>query len=171
MRPLRSLDRPSRWAAALVALSALVLAAAAAGAYRVASVPAGTGRAAPAPDVPALPGSAARDSLVDAAVAAAPFRPDREPPAERYALPGERDGAGPGGRRGPRLRLVGTAVRPGGLRLAAFRTGDGRSRVVEAGGEIEGHRVLRVESGRAVLEGPDSTMVLEVERPADDGGS
>lgn len=170
MRPLRSLDRPTRWTAALLAVSALVLAAAAVGAWRIAPLPADAGRAAPVPEVPTLPETAARDSLTGAAVASAPFRPGREPPAERYALPGERE-ENRAGRRGPTLRLVGTAVRPGGLHLAAFRTGDGRSRVVEAGSEIEGHRVLRVETGRAVLEGPDSTMVLEVERPADDGGS
>ncbi len=124
------------------------------------------------PAVPALPDTAAApDSLVDAAVASAPFRPGRAPPAERYALPGQRDGRTDRARSGPALRLVGTAIGPGRLELAAFRTGDGRSRVVEAGGEIEGHRLLRVETGRAVLEGPDSTMVLEVESPGDDGGS
>lgn len=171
MRPLRRWDRPTRWTAGLLAASTLVLAAAAWGAWRVAP-PADAGRPAGAPEVPALPDTASPvDSTAEAAVAAAPFQPDRTPPARRYGLPGEADGRTASARRGPSLRLVGTAVRPGRLQLAAFRTADGRSLVVETGAEIEGFRILRVETGRVVLEGPDSTMVLEVDRAARDGGN
>lgn len=171
MRSLRRWDRPTRWTAGLLVLSALALAAVAWAAWRIAPA-ADAGPAAGAPAVPALPDKAPpADSTVEVAVAAAPFRPNRTPPERRYALPGEADGPDARDGRGPSLRLTGTAVRPGRLQLAAFRTGDGRSLVVETGAEIEGFRVVRVETGRVVLEGPDSTMVLEVERPDEDGGS
>jgi hypothetical protein len=105
----------------------------------------------------------ALDSAARVVVAAAPFRPEREPPEERYRLPEERDRDGtspvPEG-----LRLVGTAVRAGGTRLAAFHL-DRQPRVARAGDAIGGLRVVRVELGAVVLAGPDTTLTLRLDVP------
>lgn len=162
--PLRRWDRRSRTAAALVALVGLGSVAMAVRGWHVAPA-AGPGTPTEWTGLPDAPDGAAAgsDSAARAAVAAAPFRPEREPPEERYRLPEERDRDGaaplPEG-----LRLVGTAVRDGGTRLAAFHL-DRRPRVARAGDAIGDLRVIRVEPGAVVLSGPDTTLTLRLDVP------
>lgn len=165
--PLRRWDRQSRAAAAVAALAALVCLGLAARAWHVES------RARPGspttwnglPDAPETAGAAV-DSAARAAVAAAPFRPERVPPEERYRLPSERRSTErsslPEG-----LRLVGTAVRPGGTRLAAFHL-NRAPRVAGAGDEVGGLVVVRVDPGSVTLAGPDTTLVLRLGRPGEE---
>lgn len=166
MRFLRRWDRHSRRAALAVPLGALLCVAAAAGALRLDPAPVpdpGEGSADPPPRLDGAAGPS--DSAVAAAVASAPFRPDREPPDERYRPPGDRRPDADGtDRRLERLRLVGTATRRGGG-LAAFEIGRRDVRVLEAGGDVEGFRLVRVEPGGVTLRDEDTTLVLRVERP------
>lgn len=164
--PLRRWDRRSRTVAALVALVGLGCLAMVVNGWRVDTA---VGPGTPTgwsglPDAPPAP-AAASDSATRAAVANAPFRPEREPPKERYRLPEERDRQGasplPEG-----LQLVGTAVRAGGTRLAAFHL-DRRPRVARAGEAIGGLRVVRVEPGAVVLSGPDTTLTLRLDVPGE----
>lgn len=181
--PLRRWDRWSRLAGAALIASLLVSAGSVIEAWRVDPLPSpaaptvggsmASGDAAPAArdagDVETTSGKAAAparaDSMVDAAVAAAPFRPSREPPEERYALPDERSDET--GARSSRvdLRLVGTAVRPSGVSLATFERPGASPTVMRAGGSIGGYRVTEVGPGRVRLIGNDTTLVLTVESP------
>lgn len=165
--PLHRWDRRSRAAATATVLVGLACVGLAVRGWRVTSeVGPGTPTAwRGLSDSPELARPAA-DSTASVAVAAAPFRPDRQPPEERYRLPEERRRADrsplPDG-----LRLVGTAVRPGGTRLAAFHL-DRAPRVAGAGEEIGGLVVLRVDPGSVTLAGPDTTLVLRLGVPGEE---
>lgn len=164
--PLRRWDRRSRMATALVVLAGLGCLAMAVRAWHV-DVADGPGTPTEWTGLPeaadAAGSGSARDSAAPTAVSAAPFRPEREPPRERYRLPEERDRDGapplPEG-----LRLVGTAVRDGGTRLAAFHL-KRRPLVARAGDAIAGLRVIRVEPGAVILAGPDTTLTLRLDVP------
>lgn len=176
MRWLRRWDRWSRRAAAGLGLAAVVAAGVLAAALHV-TPPRAQGTAdeawnplPPAPDT----SSAGGDDLVRAAVDADPFREDRSPPSRRYVLPENREDRGggrrPAGRGG--LELVGTATFPDGRPgLAAFRLSNGDPRVVRSGAEVDGLSVVRVQEGSVVLRGPDTTVVLRVQRPGQGDGN
>lgn len=175
MRWLRRWGRGSRVAAAFLAASAVVAAVAVGGAVRVeAPDPGGT----PDPSWNPIPPDtradhSTPDSLLTLAVSADPFREDRSPPDVRYVLPANRPDPAASRRADARdgLRLEGTAVLPGRPGLAAFRLPGGKSRVTRAGADVQGLRVVRVEEGRVVLRGPDTTLVLRVESSGERGPS
>lgn len=168
---LRRWDRGSRRAAGAVGVAAAVAVAAVATALHV-TPPRATGGSPPAPSpLPSVADRSGGDGgrAVRTAVEADPFRPERSPPERRYVLPANRAG-GDGDTRPARrggLQLVGTATfadRPG---IAALRLASGESRVLTSGNEVRGLRVTRVEEGRIVLSGPDTTLVLRVESPGE----
>lgn len=169
---LRRWDRHSRWAAAVLVAAGLGLVAVLAGALHVSPPRAdGTAAAVAGPEMPPPPDSsgAEADEAIRAAVAADPFREQRRPPERRYVLPANRSDDG-GSRRPARrggLRLTGTATFADREGVAAFRLSDGRPRVAGPGAEVGGLQVVRVEDGRVVLTGPDTTLVLRVD--PDDG--
>lgn len=169
MRWLPRRDRRTRRAATAVALASVLILVVLAGALHVEPPPASD---ASAPAWNPLPPEAdtsesTGDASIRAAVGADPFREDRSPPERRYVLPRHRtDDPGPGRTaRRVGVRLVGTATftdRPG---LAALRLEARRSRVVTSGTRVGGLNVTRIEAGRIVLSGPDTTLVLRVASP------
>lgn len=170
---LRRWDRWSRRAGAAVVFAGVVLVVAAVGALRITPPTTGGGSAPAFDPLPPAPDTSpdATPGAVTAAVEADPFRPDRSPPDRRYVRPARRGGGDadtrPAG--GRDLRLVGTTTFSDRGGLAAFRLAGGESRLVRAGNRIRGLRVVRVEEGRVVLAGADTTMTLSVEPPGQKG--
>jgi len=99
------------------------------------------------------------------------FQPHRTPPLERYLLPSERvapvgDPRGNRRRRGPNLRIVGTAI-AGELALALVQLEDSIPFAVLLGEEVEGYMVAVVdeESVTFTVEGAEFTFpVVEPQR-------
>lgn len=108
--------------------------------------------------------SVSTESIILAAITRHPFRSDRKRPASRYLLPGDRRAARRPGVPTPyaRLRLLGTAVVPGGKRLAAFEVPGTPPRVVHLGDTVQGLELVEVNRGTATLSGEDTTLVLRL---------
>ncbi|HEX7088502.1 MAG TPA: hypothetical protein VF192_00105 [Longimicrobiales bacterium] len=104
-----------------------------------------------------------------AAVARDPFRPDRRRAPDRYRLPGEALAVEPVARRAPLppLRLVGTASFGDGRGFAALMVQGRTPLLVPVGDTLGGLRLLRVDTGSAVLEAADTVVLLEVARRLD----
>jgi hypothetical protein len=165
---IRQWSLPSRLAFLTLVLATALAVAAAVGAWRLEPLPRGA-----APDLIELnasqagPGDDASSmSIVLSAVSRDPFRPDRRRPASRYLLPGERTSAPARANRLPpglaRMRLLGTALVPGGGGLAALEIPGRASKVVRLGEEFEGLRLVSIERGIAVFETPDTTLTLSL---------
>jgi hypothetical protein len=102
------------------------------------------------------------DEILDA-VNHDPFQPSRTPSPQRYLLPSERTAATATRpdprRRGPELRLVGSAV--GAERgVAMIQVGDGAPVALVRGEFVEGYRLAAVEPDVAILEGELETLTL-----------
>lgn len=117
-------------------------------------------------DLPALAprDSVSTESIILAAITRDPFRSDRKRPASRYRLPGDRPAARPPGVAPPyaRLRLLGTAVVPGGRPLAAIDVPGVSPRIVHLGEVVQGLELVEVSRGTATLAGEDTTLVLRL---------
>jgi len=169
---IRRWGMPSRLALGALALAVAIGIAAAIAARRLEPLPVTS--AAPVIDLgmAVVPprGGRASESLVMAAVARHPFRPDRTRPASRYQLPAERRAAAERASRLPpavaRMRLLGTATLPGGEGLAALELPGSPPRVIRVGQVVEGLRLLSVQRGMATFESPDTTFTLSLSSAA-----
>jgi len=98
---------------------------------------------------PSPPPALSRQAISRAA-GAAPFDPERQPPAQRYRLPGEpmveaSESSDPDeGPPVPQLRLLGTIAGPGGG-IAVIQEGGERPRVLAIGQMIAGYQVAAVQ--------------------------
>lgn len=105
-------------------------------------------------------------TVVALGVSKDPFRPDRKRPPSRYRLPGDRTADVRARASVPpslaRTRLLGTAVGPGRLGLAAFQVPGRQPRMLRVGQLLEGFELASVERGIATLVGPDTTLVLRL---------
>lgn len=190
MRP--AWTRPDRLATLLLAASVTVLCVSIADAVRVAPMPApgsvaSSGAVAMGDDVAAAaaaePASAAfadstsadavrTSSLANAAgavlaaVARDPFRPDRRRAPERYRLPGEAMAVAHAAPRTPMpgVRLLGTASFGDGGGFAALAIQGRAPLLVPVGDTLAGLRLVRVDTGSAMLEGADTVLVLQLAR-------
>jgi hypothetical protein len=102
------------------------------------------------------------------------FQPDRLPPLERYQLPSERVARSvaqqdPRRRRGPELRVVGSAVM-GDLALALVQVDDSIPLAVLLGESVEGYILAAVDQEGAVLVGETETLTLPVVAPLPTSG-
>lgn len=168
---LREWTAANRAALGVLGASAVLCASAAAGARRVAPLPAAGAPEPPAAmPAPAPRQAAASDAQILSAVARDPFRPDRRRPAGRYRLPGDEPPpeetpaytyAPPP--QPPAFTLLGTVVLGDGRGLAALAGQGGQSRIVRVGEVMDGFRVVRVASGAATLSNGDTTLVLKTE--------
>ncbi len=104
--------------------------------------------------------------LVARAVQRDPFRPDRQPPATRFRMPGEALGVRDTAARanaGLALKLIGTAViGTGGF--AMCQAGAEAPRIVRVGQSLAGYTLSRVTRGRAVFRDGEG-RVLELTTP------
>jgi hypothetical protein len=174
MRILDGWTTGNRAALAVLAASVVVCASAARGAGRVAPLPERPApRTAPAmPDVQART-PAASDAQILRAVSRDPFRPDRRRPPGRYRMPGAEPVIDdtptfdytftPPAAAVPRLTLTGTVVLANGTGLAAVAGPGGESRLMRAGDEMDGFRVVRVTNGSVTLSNGDTTLVLKTQ--------
>ncbi len=109
------------------------------------------------------------ESVILAAIARDPFRSDRKRPRSRYRLPGERRSRAKRAARVAasyaRLRLLGTAVVPGGKNLAAFHIPGRPSWVVGIGQVVQGLELVEVHRGAVTLTGRDTTLILRTAGP------
>ena len=166
MTPLRRWGPRSRWALGGALASGGVAVAAAVGALWLAPLPEATTPIARAERAGQDAGVGTVSGLaVLAAIARAPFRPDRNPPSIRYELPSDRRAPAMPVPPNPflRARLVGTVLQSGGGLAMLDLPGRG-SRVVSVGGSIDGFRLLRVERGAADFQGPDTLVTFRVQR-------
>lgn len=180
-------EKVSAGAAGLVlATSVVILGATVTNAVRVAEPGAGPERlpaaVAPGSDSAADRGSehlgpyprVTQDELLDA-VNQDLFQPGRLPPPERYQLPGERvagpvDQADPRRRRGPVLRVVGSAVM-GEMALALIQVDDSVPLAVLLGESVEGYTLASVDQESATLTSLTETLTLPVVEPLMTGRS
>lgn len=106
------------------------------------------------------------------AVERAPFEPDRQAPAQRYRMPGDRVEATPSPPPelppAPDLRLLATVAGPDGG-VAVLRVGDGTPRVVALGEQFVGYQVASIGSGEAMMSGQGRQLNLMVAGPAPAG--
>ncbi len=120
------------------------------------------------PDMPQRVGPTT-ESVILAAIAKDPFRSDRKRPRSRYRLPGERRSRAKRAARVAasyaRLRLLGTAVVPGGKDLAAFHIPGRPSWVVGIGQVVQGLELVEVHRGAVTLTGRDTTLILRTAGP------
>lgn len=186
--------RPDRLATLLLAAALAVLCASIVDAVRVAPIPApvapaaGDDDSAEAAEVRASAASAdsahgAADaaSRADAARASAlaraaeavltavardPFRPDRRRAPERYRLPGEALAVARAAPRAPvpAMRLLGTASFGDGAGFAALALQGRTPLLVPVGDTLAGLRLVRVDTGSAMLEGADTVLLLQLAR-------
>lgn len=103
------------------------------------------------------------DEILDA-VNLDPFQPSRTPSPQRYLLPSERSPTAASSRtdsrrRGPELRLVGSAV-GGDLSLAMIQVDHDAPVAFLLGEVVEGYRLAAVEAESAILEGEIETLTL-----------
>lgn len=180
--------RPDRLAALLLVAALAVLGASIAGALHVGPpVPAADASSGARPsgvapdtrvaaaaqdgDAPARATQAAHAVL--AAVARDPFRPDRRRAADRYRLPGEAFVVERPARRAPlpALRLVGTASFGDGGGFAALALHGRAPLLVPVGDTLAGLRLVRVDTGSAMLEGADTVLLLQLDRKLAGRGS
>lgn len=97
------------------------------------------------------------------------FQPDRLPALERYqflstSVPTPQQGEEPRGRRGPELRVVGSAVM-GEAAVALVQVEDSVPVAVLLGERIEGYVLAQVGAESATLVGLDETLTLPVVEP------
>lgn len=123
--------------------------------------PASGSSAAALPDLTPRPATPA--NLLRVAVAADPFRPDREPASVAFRMPGETATASPAAPPA-QLFLVGTAMLPDGKSFAMCRVGDEQAKVVRLGDRIGTYTLRSVEQGRAVFQTAQGST-LEVRVP------
>jgi hypothetical protein len=129
--------------------------------------------AAAGPSAPSVRDVERATRAVLAAVARDPFRPDRRRAPDRYRLPGEAPAAAERvARRAtlPPLWLVGTASFADGGGFAALAVHGRAPLLVPVGDTLAGLRLVRVDTGSAVLEGADTVLLLEVARRPTRGG-
>lgn len=107
------------------------------------------------------------------AVARDPFRPDRRRAPERYRLPGEALAVGRAAPRAPTpaVRLVGTASFGDGGGFAALALQGRTPLLVPVGDTLAGLRLVRVDTGSAMLEGADTVLLLQLDRKLAGRGS
>jgi len=103
------------------------------------------------------------------------FQPDRLPPPEGYQLPGERRAVSvvqqdSRRRRGPELRVVGSAVM-GDLALALIQVDDSVPLAVLLGESLEGYTLVAVNQETATLTSLTETLTLPVVEPLARGGT
>lgn len=100
------------------------------------------------------------------AVARDPFRPDRRRAPERYRLPGEALAVERAAPRAPvpAVRLVGTASFGDGAGFAALALQGRAPLLVPVGDTLAGLRLVRVDTGSAMLEGADTVLLLQLAR-------
>lgn len=98
------------------------------------------------------------------------FMPDRRPPPQRYQLPSERSSPlpaeepDPRRRRGPDIRVVGSAI-AGGMALALIQVDDSVPLALRLGEEVEGYVLTAVDEESATLVGDSETLTLPVVAP------
>lgn len=167
MTPLRRWERWSRLALAGAVVAGVGTIVVAGVALRPIRLPDAVPPEARSPlQVPDAAVRGASDRGVLVAVARAPFRPDRRPPAVRYQLPSQRRPAEPTRLPSPFLgsRLVGTVLQPSGG-LAMLDVPGRGSRVMAVGDSVAGFRLVKVGRGSAAFAGPDSLVTLYVPGP------
>lgn len=164
MTPIRAWTGPSKAALAAAVAALALCGGAAVGTVRLDPLPqtADTRGALTMPGVPPR-GTGIADSLILVALTKDPFRPDRQRPSERYRMPGERDPSAAAPSALGSLRLLGTAALPRGAGVAAFQAPGQPPRVVRVGQSVQGFKLKKVDRGIAVLQGPDSSIVLRLE--------
>jgi hypothetical protein len=128
--------------------------------------------AAAGPTAPSVRGVERATRAVLAAVARDPFRPDRRRAPDRYRLPGEAPAVERVARRVtlPPLWLMGTASFADGGGFAALAVQGRAPLLVPVGDTLAGLRLVRVDTGSAMLEGADTVLLLEVARRPTRGG-
>lgn len=108
------------------------------------------------------------------AVERAPFEPDRQAPAQRYRMPGDRieDAPSPPPELppAPDFRLLATVAGPDGG-VAVLRVGDGTPRVLALGEQFVGYQVASIGSGEAMMSGQGRQLNLRVAGPAPAGAA
>jgi len=124
------------------------------------------GTAAPRADAAGASVVAHAAEAVLTAVARDPFRPDRRRAPERYRLPGEALAVARPEPRAPTpaVRLVGTASFGDGGGFAALALQGRAPLLVPVGDTLAGLRLVRVDTGSAMLEGADTVLLLQLTR-------
>jgi hypothetical protein len=116
---------------------------------------------------PSLPPTLSRQAITRAA-GAAPFDPERQPPTQRYRLPGElmveaSESSDPDeGPPVPQLRLLGTIAGPGGG-IAVIQEGGERPRVLAIGQTIAGYQVAAVQEEAVTMSSGGWEISLKLE--------
>jgi hypothetical protein len=130
------------------------------------------GDAAPGSGAPSVHDVERATRALLAAVARDPFRPDRRRAPDRYRMPGEAPPEVRVARRAtlPPLWLVGTASFGDGGGFAALAVQGRAPLLVPVGDTLAGLRLVRVDTGSAVLEGADTVLLLELARRPVRGG-